>query len=196
MQAKTLRLIGVLVLSSGVGLVGVALATYLTWPANTLGNFIWDRKAREANVRALEARIAAEPDTLQREFYQAWLAEEKGDLAGAIRRFQAVRDKARPGTPLHLHSWLRLGLAHGRNHDTERELATYKELMAQYPGAGRLSQATFHMRRGDRDRARAILDEALARDATDGSLGTDRGFAERLRSGLGPSKGETSPPTN
>lgn len=185
MQAKTRRLLDVLILSSAIGLVAVAVATYVTWPANTLGNYLRDRRAREENVRALETRIATEADPLSREYYQAWLAEEKGDLAGAIRGFQSLRDKVPPGTPLHLLSWLRLGLAHGRNGDLERELATYQELMGPYPGASRLSQATFYLRRGDRNLARAVLDEALAQDAKDGSLGTDRQMAQVLRNGLG-----------
>lgn len=46
-------MIQVLALSAGLGLLGVAVMTYLTWPANTLGNYLHDRRNREANIRAL-----------------------------------------------------------------------------------------------------------------------------------------------
>lgn len=189
MTAKTRRMLSVLGISSCVGLVAVAVTTYATWPANTLGNYLRDRQARQQIIRALERRISAERDALTREFYQAWLAEETGDLAGAIRGFQSLRQKARPGTPLHLHSSLRLGLAYGLNQDLEREVATYQELMDRYPGASRLSQATFYLRRGQAERARTLLDEALAQDERDGSLGTSRQLAQDLRNGLGPGAG-------
>jgi Flp pilus assembly protein TadD len=188
-------LLGALALSSGIGLVAVAIATYLTWPANTLGNYLRDRQNREANVRALTTRISAETDPHTRTFYQAWLAEEKGDLAGAIRGFQSVQQGTPPGTMLHLHGALRLGLVYGLNHEPERELATYQALMERHPGASRLSQATFYLRRGDRERARTLLDEALAQDARDGSLGTDRTFARSIRNALGPGpSGESTGP--
>lgn len=185
MTKKTRRLLEILVLSSGLGLVGVAVMIYVTWPANTLGNYIRDRRNREANIRALEWRTGRETDPQARAFYQAWLAEEKGDLNGAIRGFQALRDEAQPGTKLHLKSSLRLGLAYGQNHQPEQELATYQALMDQYPGPSRLSQATFYLRQGDRDRARVLLDEALAQDERDGSLGSDRQFAQYLRAIVG-----------
>jgi tetratricopeptide (TPR) repeat protein len=190
MTAKGRRMLEVLVLAASFGLVAVAVTVYLTWPANSLGDYVRDRRTREQMTRLLERRIRGEPDPLTREFYQAWLAEETGDFTGAIRSFQSVREKARPGTPLHLHSALRLGLAHGRNRDLAKELATYRELITQYPGASRLSQATFYLRQGDQDQARRVLDEALARDETDGSLGTDRRFAEQLRNSLGPGRTE------
>lgn len=189
MTAKTRRMLGVLGLSASLGLVAVAVTTYATWPANTLGNYLRDRQARQEVIRALEHRISAERDSLAREFYQAWLAEEKGDLAEAIRGFQSLREKARPGTPLHLHSSLRLGLAYGLNHDLERELMTYQGLMDRYPGASRLSQATYYLRRGEAERARVLLDEALSQDEKDGSLGTSRRLAQDLRNGLGPVRG-------
>lgn len=189
MTAKARRLLSVLGISSCIGLVAVAIVTYATWPANTLGNYLRNRQARQQIVHALERRISAERDSLTREFYQAWLAEEKGDLAGAIQGFQSLRERARPGTPLHLHSSLRLGLAYGLNHDLKQELATYQGLMAQYPGASRLSQATFHLRRGEAERARVLLDEALAQDEKDSSLGTSRRLAQDLRNGLGPVRG-------
>jgi tetratricopeptide (TPR) repeat protein len=173
-------------LSAGLGLVGVAAMTYLTWPANTLGNYLHHRRNREANIRALTMQIARQADPLERRFYQAWLAEEKNDVQAAIRGFHALRAETRPGTNLHLRSSLRLGLAYGLNNQPEQELATYQALMDQYPGPSRLSQATFYLRRGNRDRARAMLDEALTLDEKDGSLGSDRGLARSLRSGLGP----------
>jgi tetratricopeptide (TPR) repeat protein len=179
--AKTRRMLEVLALSSGLGLVAVAVTTYVTWPANTLGNYVYDRRSREANVRILTTRIEREADPLVRRFYQAMLAEGKGDLDGAIRGLQALRGDTRPGTPLHLRSSLYLGLAYGQNRQPAEELATYQTLMDRYPGASRLSQATFYIRRGERDRARALLDEALAQDAKDGSLGSDRQFAQYLR---------------
>jgi len=178
---KTRRLLEILVLSSGLGLVGVAVMIYVTWPANTLGNYIQDRRNREANIRAITMRIEREADPLERRFYQAMLAEEKGDLKGAIRGFQALHDETQPGTKLHLKSSLRLGLAYGQNHQPEQELATYQALMDQYPGPSRLSQATFYLRHGDRDRARVLLEEALVQDERDGSLGSDRQFAQYLR---------------
>ena len=189
MTAKTRRMLGVLGLSASLGLVGVAVTTYATWPANTLGNYLRNRQAHQQIILALERRTSAERDSLTREFYQAWLAEEKGNLAGAIQGFQSLREKARPGTPLHLHSSLRLGLAYGLNRDLEQELATYQGLMDQYPGASRLSQATFYLRRGEAERARVLLDEALGQDEKDGSLGTSRRLAQDLRNGLGPMRG-------
>jgi len=189
MTAKTRRMLGVLGLSASLGLVGVAVTTYATWPANTLGNYLRNRQAHQQIILALERRTSAERDSLTREFYQAWLAEEKGNLAGAIQGFQSLREKTRPGTPLHLHSSLRLGLAYGLNRDLEQELATYQGLMDQYPGASRLSQATFYLRRGEAERARVLLDEALGQDEKDGSLGTSRRLAQDLRNGLGPMRG-------
>ena len=189
MTAKTRRMLGVLGLSASLGLVGVAVTTYATWPANTLGNYLRNRQAHQQIILALERRTSTERDSLTREFYQAWLAEEKGNLAGAIQGFQSLREKTRPGTPLHLHSSLRLGLAYGLNRDLEQELATYQGLMDQYPGASRLSQATFYLRRGEAERARVLLDEALGQDEKDGSLGTSRRLAQDLRNGLGPVRG-------
>ena len=188
MTARTRRLLQVTVVSSGLGMVAVAILTYATWPANTLGNYLHDRRNREANVRALEWRVGKETDPLERRFYQAWLVEEKGDLDGAIRGFQALRDDLRPGTPLHLRSSLRLGLAYGQNGQIQRELQTYQALLEQYPGPSRLSQATFYLRQGDKDRASRVLDEALAQDAKDGSLGTERQFAQFLRAIAEPRK--------
>ncbi|HSB82157.1 MAG TPA: hypothetical protein VLM91_25525 [Candidatus Methylomirabilis sp.] len=193
MTPKLRRLLGVLVLASCIGLVGVAAATYVTWPANTLGDYLHHRRTQQEIIRSLERRIAAEPDLLTREFYQAWLAEEKGDLAEAIRGFESLRARARPGTTLHLHSSLRLGLAHGLNHEAAEELATYRALMTRYPGPSLLSQTMFHLRHGQRDQARALLDQALAQDARDGSLGDDRQLAITLRHRLGPARAPSAP---
>ncbi len=190
MTAKTRRMLEVLALSSGLGLIAVAVMTYLTWPANTLGNYVRDRQNREANVQALKLRTDSEADPLVRRFYQAMLAEEKGDLDGAIRGFQTLRDETPPGTWLHLRTSLRLGLAYGQNRQPEQELATYRALMDQHPGASRLSQATFHLRQGERDRARVLLDQALAQDERDGSLGSDRQFAQFLRTLVEPKNRE------
>ena len=195
MTAKARRLLQISLLASGLGVVGVAAMTYLTWPANTLGNYVQDRRNREANVRALTMRIEREADPLERQFYQAWLAEEKQDLQGAIRGFQALRAEAQPGTKLHLRSSLRLGLAYGQNHQPDLELATYQALLDLYPGPSRMSQATFYLRKGDRASARLILDEALAQDEKDGSLGSDRRFAKYLRAMVeSMDRGKTSPP--
>ncbi len=181
MTAKTRRLVELLLLASGLGLVGVSVMIYLTWPANTLGNYVRNRQNHEANIRALTTRIESETDPLERRFYQAWMAEEKQDLQGAIRGFQALQADTRPGTNLHLRSSLRLGLAYGQNHQPDQELAAYRALMDLYPGPSRLSQATFYLRQGDKAHARLMLDEALAQDEKDESLGSNRQFAQYLR---------------
>jgi len=187
--AKSRRLLGLAGLCMAVGMVGVAVMFAVTWPHNAVGVYLHERQNRAANIRALEGRIARETDALERAFYQAWLAEEKGDPEEAIRGFQLLRDDARSGTALHLKSALRLGLAYGGNRQPDQELATYQSLMKRHPGPSRLSQATYHLRRGEREQARRLLDDALARDEADGSLGADRSFAQHLRSGLGPQAG-------
>ena len=189
MTAKSRRLLGLAGLCMAVGMVGVAVMFAVTWPHNAVGVYLHERQNRAANIRALEWRIARETDALERAFYQAWLAEEKGDPEEAIRGFQSLRDDARSGTALHLKSALRLGLAYGGNRQPDQELATYQSLMKRHPGPSRLSQATYHLRRGEREQARRLLDDALARDEADGSLGADRSFAQHLRSGLGPRAG-------
>jgi hypothetical protein len=161
---------------------------YATWPNNAVGVYLHERRHREANVRALEWRVARETESAGKAFYQAWLAEEKGDLGGAIRGFRSLRDGAQPGTQWHLKSSLRLGLAYGRDNQPDQELATYQALMERYPGPSRLSQAMYHLRRGETAQVRRLLDDALARDARDGSLGADRQFAQGLRAGLGPAQ--------
>jgi tetratricopeptide (TPR) repeat protein len=183
---KVRRLLGMVVLSSCIGLVGLAAATYLTWPANTLGAYLHHRRAQQDIIRGLERMVAGQPDHLYREFYQAWLAEEKGDFAEAIQGFESLQVQAQPGSTLYLHTSLRLGLVHGENHEPEKELATYRALMTRYPGPSLLSQTMFHLRQGQRDTARSLLDQALAQDARDGSLGGDRELALILRKGLDP----------
>jgi len=178
------RLAALLLMWSGFSVAAAVVVTYMTWPANAVANYFQDRRNQQANVRALQWRIGAETDPLERRFYQAWLAEEKGDLKRAIRGFKSLRDDARPGSPLHLKTSLRLGLAYGLNRQPDRELHTYVALMERYPGPSRLSQATFYLRQGDRNQARRVLDEALAQDERDGSLGSQRGFARYLRAGL------------
>jgi len=182
----------IMFLALGVGLIGIVATIHSTWPNNFAGVFLNERRNREANIRALEWRITEETDPGGRAFYQAWLAEEKGDLEEAIRGFRSLRDAAPPGTGLHLTSSLRLGLAYGRNGQPDEELAIYQGLMGPYPGRSRLSQATYHLRRGERDQARRLLDDALARDERDGSLGSDRKFVLGLRAGLGPAPNDRS----
>lgn len=173
-------------LALGVALTGIAATIHVTWPDNFAGVFVNERRNRTANIRALEWRITQESDPAGRAFYEAWLAEEKGDLDAAIRGFRSLRDAAPRGTGLYLTCSLRLGLAYGRNGQPDEELAIYQSLIGAYPGASRLSQATYHLRRGERDQARRLLDDALARDKHDGSLGTEREFVRALRAGLGP----------
>ncbi|HSD51160.1 MAG TPA: hypothetical protein VLG48_07100 [Candidatus Methylomirabilis sp.] len=188
------RLVVFVLMSSGLSVAAAVVVIYMTWPANAVANYFHDRRNQQANVRALEWRIGAEPDLLERRFYQAWLAEETGDLKAAIRGFQSLRDDARPGTLLHLRTSLRLGLAYGLNGQPDWELRTYVALKGQYPGPSRLSQASFHLRQGGRDQARRVLDEALAQDDKDGSLGSQRGFAQYLRAGLDPKPAKPSSP--
>ncbi len=193
MTARFPRVLGVAALAVGAGLVAIAAALYVTWPDNLLGVYLHERRNREANIHALERQVAQESDPGQRTFYQAWLAEEKGDLEGAIQGFRAARDGAQPGTRLYLRGSLRLGLAYGRNNRPDLELAVYRAMMERYPGPSCLSQAMYHLRHGDREQARRLLDEALAHDAQDGSLGPDRALALSLRAGLGSTEKGTAP---
>ena len=188
-RKRLLRMAG---LSLGLGLVGAAALTYATWPDNALGVYLHERRNREANIRALEWRVGQETEPANHAFYQAWLAEEKGDLERAIREFQSLRDGTPGDATLYLKSSLRLGLAYGKNGQSDQELAVYQGLLERYPGQSRLSQATYYLRRGDRVQARCLLDDALAQDARDGSLGSDRQFAVFLRTGLGPTQSEPS----
>ncbi len=121
MTAGTRRLLSLLLLASGGGLMEVAEILYLTWPANALGNCVRDRQNHEANIRALTMRIEREPDPLERRFYQAWLAEEKHDLPGAIQSFQVLRADTQPGTNLHLHGCL----------GADRQFALYLRAMVE-----------------------------------------------------------------
>ncbi len=197
MTARTRRRLAIyLCLASGLSVATAAIVTYVTWPANAVANYFHDRRNQQANIRALEWRVGAETHPLERRFYQAWLAEEKGDLKGAIRGFKSLRDDAPPGTPLHLRTSLRLGLAYGLNRQPDRELQIYRALMNRYPGPSRLSQATFYMRQRDRNQARRVLDEALAQDEMDSSLGSQRGFAQYLRNSLGGKDHKASSPTD
>jgi hypothetical protein len=179
-------------LGAAVGLIAVAVAVYATWPDNAVGVYVNERKNRAANIRALEWRVTQEIAGAEREFFRAWLAEERGDFDEAIRGFRSLRDGAAPGTDFHLKNALRLGRAYGRNRQADEELAVYQGLMERYPGPSRLSQALYRLRRGETDAARRLLDDALERDERDGSLGTQRGFALSLRAGLGPSRGNAS----
>jgi tetratricopeptide (TPR) repeat protein len=194
--AKRLRRILLVAgLAMGAGLAAIAAALFVTWPDNALGDHLQIHRNQAANVRGLQRLGATAGEPLVRAFYQAWLAEEAGHLPDAIRRFQAVADAAPPGSRLRCDALLRLGLAYGQDGQADRELATYRELMEQYPGQSRLSQAMFHLRRGERAHARTLLDEALTRDAQDGSLGADRSLAVQLHQGLraGEAKAAGSP---
>lgn len=186
MTATTKRRLLIVCLALGVGLTGIAAAVHVTWPNNFAGVFVNERRNRAVNVRVLEWRITQEADPGRRAFFEAWLAEENGDLETAIRGFRSLRDGAPPGTGLYLTCSLRLGLAYGKNGQPDEELAVYQGLIGLYPGPSRLSQATYHIRRGERDQARRLLDDALTRDGRDGSLGSAREFALALRGGLGP----------
>jgi hypothetical protein len=50
--------------------------------------------------------------------------------------------------------------------------------------------------KGDQETARRVLDEALAQDARDGSLGTDRRFAPLLRARAEPGKPAAPSPSH
>lgn len=184
MTAKTRLFLKMGLASAAVGLLGAGLAVYLTWPDNSLGAYLRARQNHAKIVQALERRIAGEPDPLARTFYRAWLAEERGDLTGAIAGFEAVRQGAAVEKTLHLHATLRLGQSYGRNGDPERELETYRSLMGRHPGAARLGQIFFHLRRDERGPALALLEEALAQDTRDGSLGQYRQTAREIRDDL------------
>ncbi|RPI07333.1 MAG: hypothetical protein EHM71_10845 [Zetaproteobacteria bacterium] len=187
MRASAKRSLVVGGFGAGFGLVAAAVMLYATWPDNAVGVYLNERRNREANIRALEWRVTQEIEGADRDFFRAWLAEEKGDLDEAIRGFQSVRDGAAPGTAFHLKTTLRLGLAYGNNRQPDEELAVYQGLMARYPGPSRLSQAMYRLRRGEKEEALRLLDDALALDERDGSLGTQRDFALFLRAGLGSS---------
>lgn len=188
MTVTTKRRVMIACLALGAALTGIAATIHVTWPNNFAGVFVNERRNRAANLRALEWRITQETDAAGRAFFEAWLAEEKGDLDAAIRGFQLLRDASSPGSGVYLTSSLRLGLAYGKNGQPDEELAIYQSLIGTYPGPSRLSQATYHLRRGEREQARRLLDDALARDERDGSLGSERDFVRALRAGLGPAR--------
>lgn len=185
-----------LLLSAAVGLAGTAVAVGLTWPENSLGAYLHARRSQAEVIRLLGRRISAEPDPLVRAFYQAWQDEEQGDVPGAIRGFDRVARGADPDSSLALHATLRLGQSYGHNRQPEQELAVYRGLMERHPGASRLSQAFFHLRRKEHRAALDLLEEALAQDARDGSLGGYRELAESIRrrlAGPGPAAARPRP---
>jgi hypothetical protein len=137
-------------------------------------------------LAGLERRVATEKDPVLRAYYQAWLTAERGHTRQAMAEYRAVRATATPGSRLQVQAALRLGRLHGEVGEYAEELAIYEGLMAQHPAASLIAQGMYYTRRGDRDRARALLDEALARDAVDGSLGEDRALARSLRNNLRP----------
>jgi tetratricopeptide (TPR) repeat protein len=184
MTAKARLFLRMLLGSAAIGLAGVALAVYLTWPVNSLGANLKIRSNQAEILRALEERVAREPDPLLRRFFEAWHAEEQGDLAGAIRGFRGIREATDEAGMLYVHASLRLGQSYGRNGEPDRELAIYQGLMSRHPGASRLSQAFFHLRRGERAEALALLETAVAQDAADGSLGHYAATARTIRNDL------------
>lgn len=170
--------------SALAGVATVSLAVFLTWPQNSLGAYLQLRDDRAKVIRALEGRVAGESDLVVRAFFQAWLAEERGDLAGAIAGFREVQGRAEQDGSLYVRATIRLGQSYGRNGEPERELATYQGLMERHPGAGRLSQIFYRLRRDERTEALTLLEAALAQDAQDGSLGQYRHIARQIRDGL------------
>jgi tetratricopeptide (TPR) repeat protein len=172
-------------LAFGLAAAGIAIGLFVTWPDNTLGDLLHMRRSHAAMVAALRYRADRERDPALRHYYRGWLAEAAGDLDAALVQYRAAGDAAAPGSLLHLQAALRLGLVYGQRGDHEKELVIYRSLQERYPGASQLSQVTFFLRRGEPARARALLDEALARDAEDAGLGSDRALAQALRRGLG-----------
>jgi tetratricopeptide (TPR) repeat protein len=184
MTAKARLFLQMILGSAAIGLAGVVLAVYLTWPVNSLGANLKIRSNQARILRALEERIAREPDPLLRRFFEAWHAEEQGDLTGAIGGFRGVREATDEAGTLYVHASLRLGQSYGRNGEPDRELAVYQGLISRHPGASRLSQALFHLRRGERAEALALLETAVAQDAADGSLGHYAETARTMRDDL------------
>jgi hypothetical protein len=184
MKSPRPRWLQVVGLALGVSFAGIAAGLLLTWPDNALGDYLRIWRNWRDRIAGLEHRVATENDPLVRAYYQAWLTEERGDVRQAIAGYRSVREAATPGSRLHLHAALRLGRAHGSRGEHAEELAAYESLMASHPGPSGVSQALFFLRRGDRARARAVLDQALARDARDDSLGEDRALARSLRNSL------------
>ena len=170
--------------SALAGVVGVILALVLTWPQNSLGAYFRLRDDQAKIIRALEDRDAGESHPVERTFYQAWLAEERGDLAGAIVGFREVQDRADQAGRLYVRATLRLGQSYGRNGELEREMTVYRSLMDRHPGASRLGQIFYHLRRDEQAEALALLEVALVQDAQDGSLDQYRQAAREIRDGL------------
>lgn len=185
MRPAERRWLKVVALALAIGGAGIAVALLATWPDNALGDLLQVRRSRAAMVEALRHRVDRETDPALRSYYEGWLAEAAGDLDGALARYRVAGEAAAPGSVLHLHAALRLGLVYGEQGDHEKELVIYRSLAGRYPGASQLSQVTFFLRRGEPARARALLDEMLARDAEDARLGSDRALAQALRRGMG-----------
>jgi hypothetical protein len=186
MNARRPRWLRVVGLALGLSVAGAAAAGVLTWPDNPLADYwrIW--RNWRGRLAGLERRVATEKDPVVQAYYQAWLTAERGHTRQAMAEYRAVREAAPPGSRLGVQAALRLGRLHGDVGEYAAELAIYESLMPAHPAESLLSQGMFYIRRGDRERARALLDEALARDARDGSLGEDRRLARGLRHGLGP----------
>ncbi len=195
MTVRPRRLLHLTLLATGLSFVAVAAAAYLTWPTNILGDYVRIWQAHQANIQSITRGMERLSDPRERRFYQAMLAEEKGDLVEAIRILRPLAEESEQGSPFRLKVTLRLGQAYGLKGDLEEELATYQALMRNYPGPSRISQAAFHLRRGDRQRAKILLDEALEQDTKDGSLGSDRRFAEHLRAVAGSGNRESKSPS-
>jgi hypothetical protein len=165
----------------------IGLTVWLSWPDNAVADYVSIWQGQRDMVRGLRARVAAETDLEVKAFFAAWLAQEEGDIAAAIRGFEAIRSRSRPGTSAYLVSTIRLGQAYGLNNETARELAAYQSLLPDHPAASRMSQATFHLRRREVESARDLLREALALDARDGSLGEYRDMAQAMLNSATPS---------
>jgi hypothetical protein len=172
-----------LLLAAGGTSAVVGLAVWLSWPENSVADYVHIWRAQRERVDGLRRRVAAEADPEVKAFYAAWLAEEQGDIAAAVRGFESVRSRSRPGSQGYLASTIRLGQAYGRSGDPARELAVYRSLLSDHPAASRMSQATFHLRRREFEAARRVLVEALEQDTRDGSLGGYRPMAQALLDG-------------
>jgi hypothetical protein len=187
LQPRVRVAVRLLLLIAGGASAVIGLAIWLSWPDNAVADYVSIWQGQRDRVRGLRSRVAAETDPEARAFFAAWLAQEEGDFAAAIRGFESIRSRSRPGTTAYLVSTIRLGQAYGRNNDAARELAAYQSLLPDHPAASRMSQATFHLRRREVETARALLLEALAQDASDGSLGGYRDMAQAMLNSTTPS---------
>lgn len=183
MRRRIRSAIGLLLLAAGGMSAVVGLAVWLSWPENAVADYVHIWRAQRTLVDGLRRRVAAEANPEVKAFYAAWLAEEQGDIAAAVRGFESVRSRSRPGSQGYLASTIRLGQAYGRGGDPGRELAVYQSLLPDHPAASRMSQATFHLRRREVEAARRVLAEALEQDARDGSLGGYRPMAQAMLDG-------------